>query len=921
MSASVEELIEAQARRTPTHVAVQDERRRLTYAELQADVDRLARHLRALGVVPERRVGLLLDRSVDALVALLAVLRAGGAYVPLDPAYPSERLAYVVRDASVSLIVTDNPDAARAISADCRIVNLVNLREEPSLDTLDAFRPGARPHNLASVMYTSGTSGKPKGVAIERRTIALYTCGVIHALNLPTGGYAVVSTFATDLGQTTIFPALCTGSTLHVISKARATDPEAWCDYATRHAIDCLKIVPSHLRLLLQTDRPAQALPRQRLILGGEAADLELLTRVRTLAPDCQIFNHYGPTETTVGVIAGTLIPWIDASPPGIPPLGWPLPNTRIYVVDSTRREVAHADAEGAGAEGELAIGGRTLARGYLGQPGLTAERFVPDPFSDEPGARMYCTGDRSRQRSDGRFEFLGRIDDQVKIGGFRVEPGEVSATLAAHPGVAATRVLARHDGVTRLVAYVVPAVPDLTDADLRAFLRTRLPAHLVPSAFVLLDRMPITPSGKLDLATLASITPQAANVGTTNVESTSAASTNAESANVESTRQPATIEDQLRDVWRQLLGHDSFDAHDDFFDVGGTSFLAVQLRARIERRFDRLLPLARIVTAASIEGLSRLLAAAEPAEPAAADPHARAADDPLVAIRAQGRHVPLFCVHPGQGTVFCYKELARHLDADQPIFGLQAFTDPVDHTGSPTIEAMARRHVEAITTAHPHGPYVLAGWSFGGLLAFEMAQQLRRAGRDVARLLLFDCRFPLTAAALAQLNPALFRLSMLFPGRYLMNDGQCVITGDAIADLDLQQQLALLSTRLGRPIDELLPNHVEHDHLEDYLDMRMARVRAMLAYRPSRYAGPITLFRSSEVDLDTPFPELRQALERAAVTHDYGWSDVTETAIDVRVVPGTHESIFSEPHIRGLARELTACLRASRQHDGQPAK
>jgi amino acid adenylation domain-containing protein/FkbM family methyltransferase len=461
----IHRLFEEQAARVPDSVAVVFEDQQLTYAELNARANQLAHHLQALHVGPDVPVALCLKRSLEMIVGLLGVLKAGGAYIPLDPALPSERLAFMLEDSRALVLLTatsrDKQTSRQAgkdtvgpesLPVSSSVVDLIadwpTISQQPTTN----LESGVAAENLAYVIYTSGSTGQPKGVAVEHRQLVNYLHAIVERLELPAGAsFATVSTFAADLGNTAIFPALCTGGCLHVVSQARASDADALADYFQRHQIDCLKIVPSHLAALLASARPQHILPRQRLLLGGEAASWELIDRIQALAPACRILNHYGPTETTVGVLTYQVEPGLAERRSAGVPLGRPLANTRVFLLDPRGHPVP------IGVPGELYIGGAGLARGYLRRPELTAERFVPTPL---PSAeRLYKTGDLARYLPDGAVEFLGRVDDQMKIRGFRVELGEIAAVLRQHPAIQEAVVLAREQesGEKRLVAYLVP--------------------------------------------------------------------------------------------------------------------------------------------------------------------------------------------------------------------------------------------------------------------------------------------------------------------------------------------------------------------------------------------------------------------------------------------------------------------------------
>jgi amino acid adenylation domain-containing protein/non-ribosomal peptide synthase protein (TIGR01720 family) len=579
----VHELFEAQAEATPSAVAVASGAARLTFAELDSRANRLAHHLRGKGVGPESVVGLCLGRSVEIVVALLGILKAGAAYVPLDPTYPAPRLAQLVEDAGARVVVSEDRLAV-ALPADVAIVRVDADAALIAAESDARVVTEVTASNLAYVLFTSGSTGKPKGVAIEHRNLVNYVRGVASKLELPPGSsYAHISTFSADLGNTVLFPPLCLGGTLHVIPEALTTDPIGLGAYFTEHRIDCLKIVPSHLSALLSGSHPERVLPAKLLVLGGEASSWELVGRIEKLSPATRIMNHYGPTETTVGVIT---YPVDKAHRPATPivPLGRPLPGTQIYLLDP---ELAPTPI---GVPGEVYIGGAGVARGYLGQPELTRERFLADPFSKHPGARLYRTGDRARALPDGTLVFLGRIDFQVKIRGYRIELGEIESALGAHAAVKDAVVLAQEDtpGDRRLIAYVVPttSTAGLSAAALQGHLEQRLPEYMVPSAFVVLPALPLTPNGKIDRKALVLL--------------------GREQEHGEAYLAPRTpVEEVLAGIWCDVFEREQIGVHDRFNDLGGHSLLAIQIIARARDAFNAQVPLRAIFEAPTIAGLA----------------------------------------------------------------------------------------------------------------------------------------------------------------------------------------------------------------------------------------------------------------------------------------------------------------------------
>jgi amino acid adenylation domain-containing protein/non-ribosomal peptide synthase protein (TIGR01720 family) len=568
----IHQLFEQQAARTPEHIAVVFENQQLTYAQLNARANQLAHHLQTLGVGAETIVALCVDRSPEMLVGLLGILKAGGAYLPLDPLVPSNRLSYMVHDAGASIILTQQHLAERFPQQAAPLIYLDSnwdvIARQPDENPLSQ----ATPENLVYVIYTSGSTGKPKGVAVEHRQLLNYLHGILERLDLREGSsFATVSTFAADLGNTVIFPALCTGGCLHVISQERATSPEMLVDYCDRHPIDCLKIVPSHLNALLTASCPEKILPRKYLILGGEALTWQVVEKIRKYQPSCQILNHYGPTETTVGVLTYPVHELIRDKSETVP-LGRAIANTQIYILDHYLQPVP------IGVAGELHIGGDSLARGYLNQPELTADKFITIEHlggQDAHPTRVYRTGDLARYLPDGNIEFLGRIDHQVKIRGFRIELGEVESVLRQYPAIGETIIIAQEDELSnkRLVAYIVPNQSECSVSNLRNFLKEKLPEYMVPSAFVTLKALPLTPNGKVDRQALPapdSVKPEL-------------------EGRFVAPRTP--IEETITKIWAQVLGLERISIYDNFFELGGDSILSIQIVARANQAGLQLTP------------------------------------------------------------------------------------------------------------------------------------------------------------------------------------------------------------------------------------------------------------------------------------------------------------------------------------------
>lgn len=565
--ACVHERIERLARKRPEATAVVYEERSLTYGELDARADRLARYLQKLGVGPDARVGLCVERSLDLIVGLLGVLKAGGAYVALDPKLPKERLAFMLSDSGARVVLMQAASGDLFQDSDVRQVYLDRDWENFSSGGDQPLRRNVRPENLAYVIYTSGSTGRPKGVAVEHRQVVNYVSGLLSRLSLEQAtNFATVSTVAADLGNTSIFGSLCSGRALHVLSVERGFDPDAVAEYMAGHRIDVLKIVPSHLAGLLEAGRPEQVLPRRCLILGGEAVHGGLVERIRALAPGCEIINHYGPTETTIGALTHRIDQEADRQGPI--PIGRPLANSQVFILDPDGQPTP------IGVSGELYIGGDGLARGYLDRPDLTAERFVPNPFGERAGGRLYRTGDRARYRPDGTIEFHGRMDNQVKVRGFRIELGEIEAQLRTDGRLkdAVVVVRAAADGAKQLAAYVV-ASADLDPDSVRSRLAVHLPDYMIPSTVTVLETLPLTANGKIDRAALPD--PEQAQTPQSN-------------AYVAPRNE---VETTLAKIWGDILHLDRVGIHDNFFTIGGDSILCLQIVAKAHRAGIKLTP------------------------------------------------------------------------------------------------------------------------------------------------------------------------------------------------------------------------------------------------------------------------------------------------------------------------------------------
>jgi aspartate racemase len=870
-------LFERQAARTPHAPAVAGEGGTLDYAEVDARATRLARLLRSRGVRRGDRVGVAVPRSTDLPVLLLAIWKAGGAYVPLDPAWPRERLALLARDAAVRLVVVGDGSSESSsgewlgseteiVSVDFERLQRAARREDPR-----PFESGAGPDDVAYVLYTSGSTGTPKGVEIPHRAVARLAYG-IPAIRLSGSTVLHGAPLAFDASTFEIWGPLLNGGQCAILPRG-PFELRHLRTALERHRVDTLWLTASLFNAVVD-DRPETLAGVRQLIVGGESLSVPHVRRAIEALPRTAIWNGYGPTECTTFALVHPIRPDLPAGARSVP-IGRPIGATTAYVLDPQMRPVPP------GLPGELHLGGAGLARGYQADPERTAERFPPDPFSSEAGARLYRTGDRVRMLADGAFDFLGRFDEQVKIRGFRVEPGEIEAALVAIPIVAEAAVTATRDasGARSLVAYVVPAEADGgTIAALRAELSRRLPEHMVPSRFVLVDELPRLPSGKVDRAALRE----------------PAVETSAPSPAFVAPRD--ALEMQLVNLWEKLLAVRPIGVRDNFFELGGHSLLAARLFSQIEQGFGKNLPLATLFSAPTVEHLASLLRR-EGWKPSWSS---------LVPIQPGGSKPPFYCVHSAGGNVLTYRDLARRLGDDQPLYGLQARGLDGREPPHTRVEDMAAHYVREIRAFQPRGPYYLGGSSFGGTVAFEMAQQLRAAGQAVGLLALFDTWGP----GYGRLEPGttVWRLMLSrFAQRVDLHVGNLMLGGPREKAAYVAEKTRRVLKNVRKVARRYYKRWKQHGSLHEHVPKTLAKVekasfQAIFDYVPSPYAGKVTLFRAGKQPSGIqPDPAL-------------GWSKIAEGGLEIHEVPGYHGAIVYEPRVAVLAEALAAALERGRR-------
>ncbi len=847
-------LFAQQARARPDEPAVATPGETLSYAALDARANRLARLLIEHGAGPETRVAMLLEPTAAMIVCLLAILKSGAAYVPIDPGFPAERIAYILQQSrSVAVLIDDSRQMP--VSAGCVALAIgaaeAAARDRPS----DDCEGGADTRNAAYVIYTSGSTGRPKGVVVEHRQVLSYSHAIRNRFALDANAhYALLQPLAVDSCNTVLMPWLCFGGVLHVLPRMSALDPVAIARYFGDRRMDVLKIAPSHLAALLDASAAGELLPGTELVLGGEASRWDWIRDIvlPRLAPGCRVDIHYGPTETTVGVLTHRVDPQ-DSSSAAIVPLGLPLGNVGCHIVDADLQPAAK------GVVGEILIGGDTVSRGYLDAPGLTAERFVPDPFAAHPGARAYRTGDRGRRLLDGGIAFLGRFDSQVKIRGFRVDPGEVEAVLREHPAVGDAIVVGRDDGrgAKNLIAYVVAELgvhDDNLATTLRDWLATRLPDHMLPSAVVRLVAFPRAAQGKVDLSALP--TPDAG------------------SPTVRKARPMTAMEARLSRLWEEMLDARDIDRDASFFALGGHSLLMIRMLAHVRKRLGHAIAPADFLTRPTIAHLAALATGV-----------ARAATGLLVPLQSGGVGIPFVCVHPIGGDITGYARLVAALGDDRPISAIRAPEEPTPDT----IEAIATRYLDVIAHAVPQGRYAIGGWSFGGLVALEMARQAERRGGQPSRLILIDTHPPRLEPAPSQ-SDLIERFAADVVGTMrLKDDGQ--VAAFRARDPDAQRDMLIETMLRGGALDADDPGA----GFDRAFAMFARHARAAAQYRRRTIAQPIDLFAASE---GTGEAKLSQA-----------WSGWTSRGVRGHSVSGDHHGMMRSPSVDDLAAQLRRCL------------
>lgn len=836
----IHDLFEAQAARTPDAIAVVFENEQLTYRELNRRANQWARHLVKLGVGPNILVGICVERSLEMVVGLLAILKAGGAYVPVDPAFPRDRIAFMLEDAEAPVLLTQGNLVETLPAGKAARIRLDADRPEIAIESGENLPRQSKAEDPAYTIYTSGSTGTPKGVQISHRAVVNFLFSMAEKPGMTAADRLLaVTTLSFDIAGLEVYLPLTVGASVEIVSRSVYSDGNQLLGKLLSSGATVMQATPATWRMLLEAGWRGS--PGLKILVGGEAVPNKLAKQL--MQRSLSVWNVYGPTETTIW----STVHKFETGEDGVS-IGRPIANTEIFILDQLLQPVP------IGVAGELMIGGDGLAKGYFKRAELTGEKFISHPFRRDPGNRLYRTGDLARYLPNGDIEFLGRIDHQIKIRGFRIELGEIEAVLRDHPGVRETVVVAHEvaGGDLRLVAYFVPAqdsAPSTTD--LRKLLKERLPKYMLPSAFVALRQMPLTPNGKINRKALP--VPEQSDL----------------TAGEELVEPRDATELELVTVWERVLGVHPIGIRHDFFDLGGHSLLAVKLMTAIEKAFGKKLPVATLLQVRTVEQMAMIIRQGGWSFGWSS----------LVPIQVGGSNPAFFCVHGVGGVVMRFYDLARYLGAEQPVYGLQARGLDEKYPCQARVEDMAAHYLHEMRSIQPHGPYYVGGYSFGGMVALEIAQQLKAQGEDAALVVLFDTFCRQTQRSHVSRSDVVARISSVMRKVWR----------------SLQDEAEVLQTA------QLLRKGIKRRWSDVRVPRRLRTVRraceeAARNYIPQTYSGRVLLYRCSHPPLGYGDPY-------------EGWNQYIENGLEIYEIQGNHDDILLEPRVRIVAEHLKRCL------------
>jgi amino acid adenylation domain-containing protein len=877
----IHQLFEAQVDQTPDQVAIVFQDQQLTYRELNVRANQLALSLQKLGIKPEAFVGICMEPSPQTIVAMLGILKAGGAYVPLDPADSPEHLALILEATQMSAVLTQSSLVDNFTGYSTPIVCLDVDWETIQQESQENLASQVTADNLAYIMYAPGRA-IAQGVSIVHRSIERLAKGAEYARLTASETFLQHSPLSSDAATFEIWGSLLNGAKLVMPSSYRMSLQELGSTIQ-HHQITTLWL-PTRLFHRLVDERIENLRSVQQLLIGGDTLSVRHAQKLLQEVATCKLSNVYSLTENATFTCYHTIsaLPETSISIP----IGHPVANTQIYLLDSSLQPVP------VGIPGELYVGGDGLAQGYLNQPKLTSERFIPNPlstlYSSLSTTRLYRTGDFARYLPDGNIEFLGHLSDQRKIRGLYIELSRVETILGQHPAVKEVAVLVREDlpADQCLIAYIVPKQKQMIpSSDLRSFLKQRVPAYMVPSAFVLLPNgLPLTSNGILDRAQLP--TPDLFNQ---TVEETFAAPRN-------------EVELQLTRIWEKVLGIQSVGIKDNFFDLGGHSLLAVQLFAQIDATFNKKLPLSTLLQEPTIEQLANLLQTSEASD----------YRESLVLLRPGGSELPFFLIHDGDGEIMLYLNLANHLKPERPIYGIQPLSQgslPILHT---RIEEMAAYYLEKIRMVQPEGPYLLGGLCAGGVLSFEIARQLETQGQQVAIVAIMDAadvQAPQQTGQITKQRLSSFTHALHSSKHLPLQEQLTYRLNVAIRKIKNAVTYELRSITLNvyhqlqiRLYQYCLDHNLSVPRFLQNISVRTVYTFAKHVYLPQSYQGRVILFRADAAD-DS------ESVINLISDPQFGWGKRATAGVEVCDVPGGHSSMLQEPHVRVFADKLQAYI------------
>ncbi|CAH2574037.1 Linear gramicidin synthase subunit C [Planktothrix rubescens] len=869
----IHQLFEEQVERTPDAIAVVFEGQQLTYDELNSRANQLAHYLQSLELKLEDKIGVCIERSPLMVIAILAILKAGGAYVPLDIAYPSERLAFMIENVQCPIILTQNHLSDRLpVNNSQKLIDIESKWESIAQYSPANITSKVTPNNLAYIIYTSGSTGTPKGTEVIHRNIIGFIFGVdyvqldAHQIWLQHSSISW-DAFTLELWTPLLFGGRC------VLYPGNVITPENLSKIIKEEGVNILWLTCALFNLMIDT-MPESLLGVKQLITGGETLSVAHIRRGLALLPETQIINGYGPSECTVFTCCYPISKQLDENLASIP-IGKPIGDRKVYLLDRNLQPVP------VGVSGEIHVGGASVARGYLNQLALTREKFISNPFL--AGDTLYKTGDLARYLPDGNIEYIGRIDNQVKIRGFRVELGEIEAVISQNEDIQSVCVIVREDnpGDKRLVAYIVPKLGvTMTSEDFRQFLTHKLPGYMVPSAFVMLEFLPLTANGKIDRRALK------------------APSNTSDSDRFIEAR--SQLELSLVQIWSKVLKIDKIGVRDNFFDLGGHSLLAPYLTTQIKEQFGKEIALTALFQNPTIEQLATIIQSDSD----------NSSESCLVPIQANGSKPPFFCVPGAGGRPFYFYHLGRYLGKDQPFYSFE--NDLYQQFGAITqIEAIASIYIQAMQDLQPQGPYFLGGHSYGGNVVFEMAQQLVKQGQKVALLAIIDSSAPTykdKQMLLDYINWDHARwLAEVSKGIEIYLDKTVDISYETLQSLTVEEQLKYVLNFFK--MANMLPPNAKTTQLENIVQAYKTSCLCLVDYLPQQiYPGKITILRANE---DLPDDPNRELVAECSEDLSLGWSEFSSEAVDIHYVLGNHITIMAEPHVQVLAEQLKVCINA----------